>query len=43
MNPVSENILVICTIGIPDQVNTEDSLVRTWNSTRPYLQENYKL
>ena len=26
MNPVSENILVICTIGIPDQVNIEDSL-----------------
>ena len=37
MNPVSENILVICTTGIPDQVNTEDSLVRTWNSTLPYL------
>ena len=29
MNPVSENILVICTIGIPDQVNIEDRLVRT--------------
>ena len=32
VNPVSENILVIFTIGIPDQVNIEDSLVRTWNS-----------
>ena len=37
MNPVSENILVICTIEIPDQVKIEDSLVRTWNSTLPYL------
>ena len=35
MNPVTENILVICTIGI--HVNIEDSLVRTGNSTFPYL------
>ena len=27
MNPVTENILVICTIGIPEQMNIEDSLV----------------
>ena len=37
MNPVSENILVICTIRIPDQVNIEDSLVKIWTSTLPYL------
>ena len=37
MSPVSENILVICTIGIPDQLNIEDSLPRTWNSTLPNL------
>ena len=35
MNPVSKNILVICTIRIPVQVNIEESLVRTWNSTLP--------
>ena len=37
VNPVTKNILVICTIEIPDQVNIEKSLVRTWNSTLPYL------
>ena len=27
MNPVTENIQVICSIGIPEQMNIEDSLV----------------
>ena len=37
MNPINKNIPVFCTIGIHDQVNIKNNLVRTWNGIHSYL------